>query len=304
MIDYVKILLNNIDTDKLIENPLLEFKSEYSVTTGESSNKIVAKYHFCKVVVIQTKINKTVLFTGSIHKMYNSINGIYPPNYNPKQPNKYKGYNGNNLTLTNTIDTLNHIQNLFNCSKKQMKFQNIEIGFNIRTKFNPQVFILGVLYHKNKRFSFRFNDYYTESVHENYRIKIYNKSNQYGLKHHTLRIEVHLKKSKEINKTGIINYDDININTLKNAKELLIKKFKEVIYYDNTIKPNKLNKKQKEKLKLYNSINYWLNTLKPNHRDYPKKKLQEIIDKHSDNLKKCIINEINKNFVIFHSSNK
>ncbi|WP_310379612.1 hypothetical protein [Flavobacterium sp.] len=80
MIDYTKIYLLNINIPKLLQSSVLDFKSEISKTTGEIDERVlVAEYHFCKITIktIQTENepNRThVIFLGSIHKMWNSLN--------------------------------------------------------------------------------------------------------------------------------------------------------------------------------------------------------------------------------------
>jgi hypothetical protein len=88
----------------------------------------VAVYHFCKITVktIQTENepNRThVIFTGSIHKMWNGLNGIVAPNFNTNKP--YNGFNGNQFTVNDILEMRKHLENLFDCSALQMVFQNI-----------------------------------------------------------------------------------------------------------------------------------------------------------------------------------
>ena len=120
MIDYIKILLKNIDIIRLLNLPQLEFKFIAS-ETGEYSTKRVADYHFCKITVYEAGI---VLFTGSIHKMWNSLNGIVAPNFKTKI--EHKGFNGNLFTIDNVIEVRGFLEELFNCDADQMIFQNMK----------------------------------------------------------------------------------------------------------------------------------------------------------------------------------
>jgi hypothetical protein len=294
LIDYVKTLVKNPNIDRIKNHALLDFRVEVSEKNGDCTPKTVATYHFCKITIYDTGI---VLFTGSIHKLFNSLKGIKAPIYNP---NKYKGYNGNLFTLENILEVRLHLCELLYCEPHQMIFQNIEFGINTTTLFCPRLFITGLLYHTGKPFEFRYNRNYGQVEHNNYRIKIYNKSKQYGMEKHTLRIEVGCKKAIDFKNTGIVTFADINTSTLNKALELLIKRFDEVIYYDKTIRKKELSKPQQKNLIRYSNITYWLDILKPNKRDEHKKRLKYFITNHSSNLHQQLTNDLLKKGVIIN----
>jgi hypothetical protein len=84
MIDYIKMLLKNVDVENLKSR--LDFISEYISNTGESTEKYTYKFYNCTLTITA---NKNVLFAGSLHKLHNGINNNYP----------YKeGFNGNSFT--------------------------------------------------------------------------------------------------------------------------------------------------------------------------------------------------------------
>lgn len=279
MIDYIKILLINININRILQLPYLDFKVEVSEKTGEISTKRIAEYHFCKITIYDTGV---VLFTGSIHKLWNSLNDIKAPNY--KNIDIYKGFNGNQFALENIIEVRNHLENLFECEPRQMVFQNIELGVNTAPGFNPKSYIKGLLYHKNKLFEYRYNGNLAQAMHQRLIFKIYNKSNQYGMSEFTLRIELKITKVTELKATGLKTFADINTNTLNKAKQMLLKRFDEVMHYDYTINKKVLTKVQNQILKSYSNPRYWINDLQPKYRDRHKKRLKEITLKYSDNL--------------------
>ncbi len=293
MIDYVKISLKDIDVDRLSEK--LDFKFEVTENTGEPSTKKSVDYHFCKITIYDSGL---VLFTGSIHKLYNSLNNIKAPNWQDWKV--YKGYNGNQFTINHILEVKTHLQELFDCDVEQMIFQNNELGVNTTTVFNPQLFIKGLLYHNGKPFEFRHNKHFAQVIHQRYYIKIYNKSNQYGMPEHTLRVELKVIKTEDIKHLGINTFADINTSTLNKAKELLLKRFDEVVYYDNTIVKENLTGTQKRTLERYSNPRYWIDVLKPNKRDTQKKKLKDFILKYSSNLHQKISADIIKKGVIIN----
>lgn len=294
LIDYVKILINNPNIDKIKNNSLFDFRVEVSEKNGDCSSKTVAVYHFCNIIIYDTGI---VLFTGSIHKLFNSLKGIKAPNYNS---NNYKGYNGNMFTLENILEVREHMCELLFCEPHQMTFQNIELGINTNPIFQPKDFIKGLLYHTGKPFEHKYNRNYGQVEHNRYFLKIYNKSNQYFMENHTLRIEIKCRKSIEFVCTGITTFADVNTSTLNKALELLIRRFDEVVYYDKTISKKGLSRPQIKNLNNYSNLTYWIDTLKPNKRDEHKKRLKEFIIHNSNNLHLQLRNDLIKKGVMIN----
>ena len=296
MIDYAKIYLLNITIPKLLQSSVLDFKSEISKTTGEIDERVlVAEYRFCKITIktIQTEneLNRThVIFTGSIHKMWNSLNGIVAPNYNPNKP--YNGFNGNQFTISNILEMRKHLESLFDCNASQMVFQNIELGVNTTIPFNPKLFLKGLLYHKNQLFEYSHSGNNSQVIHQWFILKIYNKSHQYKMTGDVLRVEIKIMKMIALEHLGINTFADINPNTLQKAETLLLKRFDEVMHYDYTIDKNKVSKLKLEQLKSYSNPRFWIEDLKPNHRDRHKKNLKAITLQFSGNLHQQIRNDI------------
>ncbi|UUW10233.1 hypothetical protein NLG42_05365 [Flavobacterium plurextorum] len=300
MVDYTKIYLINIDVQKLLKSKVLDFKSTISKTTGEINESVfIAKYHFCEIT-IQTikeegKPERThVFFIGSIHKMWNELNGIKAPNYDEKK--LYKGFNGNQFTLNDIVEVRTHLEDLFDCKASQMIFQNIEFGVNLILDYNPILFIKGLLYHKNIMFEFSHKGNSARVIHCNFIIKIYNKSYQYGMSENVIRIELKTLKMEELKGKGIpINtFEDINENTLDKVSKLLIKRFSEIRHYDYSIDKKKLTERKLNEAGNYSNPRYWINDLEPNERDRYLKRLDSITTKFSKKRFQRISIEIGK----------
>lgn len=297
MIDYVKILLSFIDIERLKSLPNLTFYRKIARNTGESENKMVAEYHYCKITIYD---NGTILFSGSIHKLYNSLNNIKAPNY--KSNRTYKGFNGNQFSIENVIEIRTHLTKLFDCQPEQMIFRNIEFGINTEPKFKPNLFIKGLLRHKGKSFEYRHDNNFAQAIHQNLIFKIYDKGTQYKMNTETLRIELKYLRMAEVIKFGIKTFEDIDKHTLCNAKEQLLKRFTSILYYDNTINKKALSGRQKLAIIKYSNRVYW-SDLKSNHIDREKKRLKNIINDFSDKLKEQLSIEIINKFdkTIFQS---
>lgn len=316
--DYVNIELKNIDIEKLKQSKILNFNCRTSTSTGEVDESIsTAKYMFCTIEIKTIKpdekhpndpIKQYVTFQGSIHKMWNELQGIKAPNYIIDKP--YNGFNGNQFSIDNIYEIRRHLERLFNCSSNQMVFHGVEFGVNATPAFNPKLFVKGLLYHRNSEFEFTYDRNTALAEHQRWNFKIYSKSFHYKMNHHVLRVEIKIVKMIDINcyldDKGLINKDyigietfaDVNENTLKKAKELLLKRFDEVVYYDYTINKKSLSKTDLKNIKNYSNQCYWINDLKSNHRYRPKKNLKSIIINNSENLHQQIRNNIIEKCVI------
>lgn len=300
MVDYTKIYLLNIDVQKLLKSTKLDFKSQISKSTGEINESVfIAKYYFCEIT-IQTvkeegKPERThVFFTGSIHKMWNELNGIKSPNYDKKK--FYKGFNGNQFTLNNIVEVRTHLECLFDCKASQMIFQNIEFGVNLILDYSPILFIKGLLYHKNIMFEFSHKGNSSQAIHCNFILKIYNKSYQYGMIENVIRIELKTLKMEELKGKGIAvnSFEDINEKTLDKVLKLLVVRFNEIRHYDYSIDKKKLTELQLNAVGNYSNPRYWINDLKPNERDRHLKRLDNITTKFSKKRFQKISVEVEK----------
>jgi hypothetical protein len=108
----------------------------------------------------------------------------------------------------------------------------------------------------------------------------------------TLRVELKLTRADQINPLRIKTFADISSETLNNALGLILMRFDEVVYYDNTIDLKNLSGHQKQTLERYSNPRYWIDTLTPKTRDRHKKKLKEFIIKYSRNLHQQLRQEI------------
>ena len=293
MIDFVKIIFLSIDVQRLVELPYLHFESKVDETTGEIIKR-EAIHHYCRIIVLKSN---TVMFRGSLHKLYNSLHNITEPNYYKKSSN---GFNGNQFNINQLFEVRNHLEQLFNCNADQMILQNLEYGINTTPLFNPQLFINGLLYHRGIPFDFQFKRNFAEVTHSRYYFKIYSKSNQYGMEKDTLRIELKLMKSIEFRPIGLTTLADLNETSLNNLKQLLLRRFSEVVYYDNTTRQNALKRKEKDQLSQFQNIDFWLN-IESNKRYRPKNKLNWYINNFSENLKSQLTVELKEKCIIINT---
>jgi hypothetical protein len=278
MIDYIKMLLKNVDVENLKSR--LDFISEYISNTGESTEKYTYKFYNCTLTITA---NKNVLFAGSLHKLHNGINNNYP----------YKeGFNGNSFTYQDFKEIRQYLSELTGVCPSKMVIQVLELGINVPTPFDPKQFVKGMLFHKGKGFEFRHNKNYAECKHDHYNIKVYNKGYQFKLNENILRFEVKFKKSIPINQLGIITLSDINQGTLKKGFQYILNTLDELVYYDYTIRTSELRKSIQNKIYHFKNDIYWLDDLNKKQRYRQKQILNKIISENSKNLRNQITKEL------------
>ncbi|MFD0993205.1 hypothetical protein [Tenacibaculum geojense] len=286
-VDYTTLLLRGCNADEVLNNPLLDFSLNYNEHGVVIDNKRVAKYHFCKVIVFD---NGTVLFKGSLHKMYNSIKNIRAPNFSLN--NTYNGFNGNTFTLENINFIIMHLEVLFQLSRHNFVIRKIEIGLNIQVFFNPKLLIDGLLEIGGKPFEFKYNNHFAVCEKSEYYLKVYDKSNQYGLETSTIRIELKSRKTRVFQKANFNTLADLTACNLDVSLNKLLDCWNKVLMYDFTINETLLTTRQKNALNnKFQHVKYW-QSLSSNNKDKPRKAFNDIVKNYSDNIQEQIAQTI------------
>ena len=111
---------------------------------------------------------------------------------------------------------------------------------------------------------------------------------------HTLRVEIKLITADQFKPLGIKTLANINAVTLQNAKNLLLKRFEEVFYYDITTRTENLRSTERNALIKYKHPLYWVDELSKQKRYLHGIKLQNFIFRNSDKMKSQIIELIER----------
>jgi hypothetical protein len=274
LIDFVKIQIPYYPREKLLNNRLLDFKSDYSLSTGELSEvKIMAEYKGMKF--ISHKSNKLTI-QGSIHKYYNFLQNVKAPNQLTPDRIK-KGFNGNTFHLTQLRLAIDSLCNKLEIKPNKAMLRGFEYGLNIIIDYECDTFLNALIRHKILGFSIAkdYCQFYRQVKHQRFIIKCYDKQIQYGLDKPMIRFENKQMKMIDINNLPIKTLADLKENkNLDSLKLLLLKKWDEVILYDFTINKELLSKSQKLKNKDLSNPYYWRST-KSNHIHRIKKRLKE-----------------------------
>lgn len=297
MIDFIKI--NYTDTGYVLPTSSIDFKSGFNRNTGELDENVKGNYFDFNIERFGS--GRTII-TGSIHKFFNRTD-----------------FNGNDLTASNFQKSVIDLKNEIHLVPDLCKLENVEIGVNIQTEFNPNLLLENLLFHRTKEFNKPIaGAYYMQSKKEKYIIKMYNKSAQNyrvlrrleselkgnkitsteraqkqsllqiikdELKPNTLRFEIKFLKMELLNKMGIVTLADLcKPEFFQHFKEMLLLEFDEVFFYDHTTEILKMRAHEQIIFKDYRNPNYW-KSLDRKDKYYHKKRFADLTLKYSQNIK-------------------
>ena len=270
MIDFIKIIIKELNPAILEANPLLEFFDNINLSTGEikttnrTGQQITPfKNAFYKSLEFRIYDNGLTTLSGSLHKYWNS--GAH--NYNDFNSEAFLG----------VLRDLNH---KFNITPEHCVLKCLEIGVNTIPPIPTNQFLDYCFLHKTKPFEYQKNSdegKYKQVQHSQYIIKIYNKALHYRSKGfeidtEILRFEIKYTKMQKLNERGIYNLQDLANYGLHNFKDEVLNEFNNILYYDNTIQS------KSRSLSNYKNPMYWIELLN--------NKTNDLFNYHRNNLRK------------------
>lgn len=224
----------------------------------------------------RTNQNGGFTLNGSLHKFFN--NGVH---------------NADDFYLSHFKQAINGLYDNFNINPDITPINGFEFGVNIKTNQNPNYFIQRIILHKSNTGSSK--AYFKEFEYENYKIKIYNKSELTVIEpfhsDNILRIEVKVKKMRYIKKQGVyckVLSDFLNVSIMEQLEKILINILDECLIIDFTKEEEDcLTDKEKIMFLKYINPDFWVD-LHQNRRAYFREKercVKFISDHSSSNLK-------------------
>jgi len=208
MYDYIRLEITSLSfRDKLLRSPCLNNKmSGFNIDTAEIKGKIRARY---QGLIFEIFPSGRITIEGSLHKYHN-----------------LGEHNHNDFRYSDLVNVSNDLITKFGEEIFRMTVTGLEFGININTLFNPSTFTDRCVSHNNKeRSPITKNDVkgFDKGISFNstdQRIKIYNKSKQYGQPINILRIEVKYLRSRAFKFAKIETFEDLldkgSINALYN----------------------------------------------------------------------------------------
>lgn len=264
-IDFMNVRLNTSEK-ALLDNLKLDFKCDVMHRTGEVlcyPIETKSRYKSFNFFISQ----KNCFGKGSIHKYFH-------------------GNNWSDLTFHEQIQALNSFCNEFKVEKYRSRVHSFEFAVNINPNFEASVENISKLFicHGYKPFVPLTCDKTGKEIgvflkYDQYGIKIYSKSVQLGISKNILRFEVKVRKIQWLTDDYIFLEDFERKEFMLELKEKLLSIMRDIIVYDDDIKPSTIN----EKLFLSNvsNPNYWKNIKSKQKRYKDKQRYKKMVSEKS-----------------------
>lgn len=278
MIDFIKARVFGLNPERWTMHQSLNFVTHYDNKTAE------VLLEEAKLGGLTFKIKGDImLVSGSIHKYFNYLKGIRAPNQSSDRPDN--GFNGNRFTYDNLKFVLDNLHQNFGIDPYSARNQNVETGVNVEMYYTTNKILSGLVMIKGKPFNRPKASTYRQAELSQLFVKAYDKAAQYGIPTEVFRFEIKYRKMGILNDAGIVFLSDLlDVSKLTKCRDLILKRFDQILMIDPTIDELNLTQNERMRLKDYRSIEWWLN-LKSRHRDRHKKRYYEIEAKHSKHLK-------------------
>ncbi len=233
MIDYLKIHELPVKTVEILNNDRLTFPLSNVATTGEIMNRSqVAHWQELQFVVRGNKVS----LKGSLHKHFEG------------------GTNYRDFHLTDIKATIEKLAETFQFDPQQAAINFIEVGVNIPLNNDPTEIIKTLVIYRNNPFTplhVKGKGFGRKCETQQFTIKVYNKSLQYGLIEPLMRFEVKIKRIEFLKRFGItgITLSDLKEPEIYPAfKKILLDILNGILLFDPKTNPDKLTTLQDREL--------------------------------------------------------
>lgn len=247
MIDNLKLLHPCEDIQGFISMHRENLVAKVNLDSEGKSKRSLMRIGEYRVEIVETSNKKGyIIVRGSLHKAF------------------AHGKNFSRFTFEDVCSEIGNLESLLGIDANQWLIQNLEIGVNVATEFEPYFFLRkNLLLYRNRTFkpfhstkdavNIGFQSNTTRPV-----VKIYDKSKQYKLDFNLLRYELRYKKSDSLKLHGITRLADLlNRSRFSRLTDLLLMKFDSVLMYDPTIDVNTLGLKDQRFVEESKHVRYW-----------------------------------------------
>jgi len=217
MIDLIKVYTKDFDKKHLEQ--ILDFKGQYTCSTGEVFPVQKAKYKNLEFIIYDSGL---LIIKGSLHK------------YKNKGEHNYDDFSFNQIaTIVDEISTK------FKLNPKKCELKNLEIGINlIFSLLIVKKVLNNLIFHKNMKFKdvSRSGGHIMQAEHKQYIFKIYNKGLQFNLPYELIRIELKFTRMEKLNKIGIRTLADLkNKELYVHLRNILLDEWNSILLYELVI---------------------------------------------------------------------
>ena len=197
----------------------LQFILSIVEQTGEILNIKEATYNGLRFRVIERGGIKTNICLGSIHK-YNNGGGL----------------NDNDFNYNDVVRVLLELQTVYGVNLNKSTLLHLEYGVNIKIDFEPMRIINAAICHRGTPFislSRKSADYGAICVHDDYELKIYDKTYKVKTKDRILRVELRTRRARILSAYGIRCLSDLLcLDSWKALSTYFATKIKEIVFAD------------------------------------------------------------------------
>ncbi len=259
MIDGFKLRVTEREViDKLLVHPALDFKAEVSTVSGEEGFIKRAVYKGLRFEFVNSRCKPELYIRGCLPAYSNGLNNYI--NLSLKESRQAMVALCQELDLPTTTEVI-----------------KLEYGLNFPLPANISVnrFISNILVYKGKIPAERNfgNGMMIKFDLAEFAIKIYNKGAQHRTHSNIIRYELAVQNRSFLKRVGIHTVIDLQIPLVaKKLQSKLLDVTGHLVYYDNEIIPDSLNKRQMAEFLRFYKPQAWERLIAENPELYKKKK--------------------------------
>jgi hypothetical protein len=286
MIDFIKIYNLPVKPEKLLNNCLLTFPLSNVANTGEVLNRAQIAYYNGLQFIVKGENSG---LKGSLHKYWHNLT------------------NWQDFYLNQVQEAIKELTNKFEFEPENSVANFVEIGLNIPVWCNPTELIKMLVIYKNKPFEplpVEGKGFGRVCKTSQFDIKIYNKSLQYNLPHHLLRVEIKVKRmeflapdrgKKKIEKFRLTLADLCKPELYERFLTLILSVLNDILFFDANIADTTTNINDHDLFMQGRYSDFW-NNMPRSTKNRKIKRFKELAggEKIKLELKKLIIEKWNE----------
>lgn len=271
-VDGIKIYLPYLEGWEWINNELLSFNVRIDVDTGEVLGGVYTaklKGLIFTVTISKDSTKTTCIVRGSLHKYHNE--GLH---------------NANDFTYLDLLEVLQELRDLFHIDPDTAIIQNLEPSILISIPIPVSKLFKNVLTQGNKPFSqmtIKDGGKGRTVKRRQYAIKLYDKGSQHpeiAPVDNLMRFEIAVKKMEFLSKYGVVYLSDLlDLEKLEGLKDLVLKYWNEIIYFDKySIPYRRATNREQKNILYYSNPRTWVN-FNSDNRYKAKRRISEMMAK-------------------------
>lgn len=280
MFDYIHTDIKNKTVIEILSNPLLDFISRVSTTTGEINplNRERKKSKFPPKIQQKADLSgMTISVTNGIHiNLQGSIHEYF------------HGNNSGDFTFSEVEKAIENICSALNIDSGLTPLHNLEFGVNVVLPFPVVTFLDSIYSYKGQRperIAYSGKGLMIKFFLKQYELKLYDKGIQRGLNENILRVEIKVRRMQYLQAKGLpiktLN-DLLNDCSHSKLKGLLLTSISSLIIGERKVNRDNMTSNEKRISKECSNPFYWFDLWENNPTLYRKRltRFKEINNKY------------------------